>query len=125
MLETSAWTSTEERAVSKPTESYPMLGPEERHRVPCSQSTQKRRVSWILDCAVQQNRQADLKQRMTRNDTQKALETLPTRLDDFFGKPVGKNLSGQRGDIHARRLAFEDISECFKVGIAPSNARMA
>ena len=62
---------------------------------------------------------------MARNDRQEPLEALAPALDDLVREPVRENLAGERGDVHARRLALQDVPERLKVRVAPPDDRVA
>ena len=62
---------------------------------------------------------------MPCNDREESLEALPTRLDDFVGEAVGEDLAWERGDIHARGLALEDVTEGLEIGVASPDGGLA
>lgn len=61
---------------------------------------------------------------MASDDCQETFEALPPSFDDLVGKSVGKNLARERGDIHAGRFAFENIAECFEIGVTSADNRV-
>ena len=70
---------------------------------------------------AKRNSKTHLQQRMPSNDTQKAFKTLSSALDHLIRKPVGEHFPRECGDVDSGRLVLEDVPECFKVGVAPTD----
>jgi hypothetical protein len=62
---------------------------------------------------------------VSRNNTEEALETFPSGLDDLVRKAVREDLAWERRDVHAGGLVLEDIAERLKVRVAPAHERVA
>ena len=62
---------------------------------------------------------------MPSDDGEEALEALTAALDDLVREAVREDLAGQRGDVHARALALEDVAEGLEVRVPPANNRVA
>ena len=65
-----------------------------------------------------------LKERVPSDDGEEALEALAAALDDLVREAVREDLAGQRGDVHARALALEDVTEGFEVRVPSSDDRV-
>ena len=52
---------------------------------------------------------------MPCNDAKEALKSFAPGLDDLIGEAVGEDLARERGNVHPRRLALENIAEGLKV----------
>lgn len=61
---------------------------------------------------------------MADDDLQETLEALPAQLDHVVAEPVGEDLAGQGRNGHAGGLAFEDVAEVLKVGVATADGRV-
>ena len=61
---------------------------------------------------------------MSRDDSEEPLEALAAALDDLVREAVREDLSGQRGNVHARALALEDVTEGFEVRVPSSDDRV-
>ena len=66
-----------------------------------------------------------LEKRVPSDDSKEPLEALAPALDDLVREPVREDLAGERGDVHARRLALEDVPERLEVGVAAADDRVA
>ena len=62
---------------------------------------------------------------MSRDDSEEPLEALAAALDDLVREAVREDLARERGDVHARRLALEDVPERLEVGVAAADDRVA
>jgi len=62
---------------------------------------------------------------MPCNDAKEPLKTLTPGLDDLVREAVGEDLSGERRDVHSRRLALENIAEGLKVRVASTHERVS
>jgi len=62
---------------------------------------------------------------MPGNNAQEAFQALSPALDNFVREPVRKDLAGERRNVHPGRLALQDISERFKVGVTPPHDGVA
>ena len=62
---------------------------------------------------------------MSRDDSEEPLEALAAALDDLVREAVREDLARERGDVHACRLALEDVPEGLEVGVPPPHDRMA
>lgn len=62
---------------------------------------------------------------MAGDDGEEAFEALAAALDDLVGEAVREDLAGERRDVHARRLALEDVPEGLEVRVAPPDDRVA
>ena len=58
---------------------------------------------------------------MSRDDSEEPLEALAAALDDLVREAVREDLARERGDVHARRLALEDVPEGLEVGVATAD----
>ena len=56
-----------------------------------------------------------LEERVPSDDGEEALEALTAALDGLVREAVREDLAGQRGDVHARALALEDVAEGLEV----------
>lgn len=65
---------------------------------------------------------ARLQQRVADDDAQELLEPCAPTLDNVVAEAVRKDLSGQRWDRDARRLALEDVAEVLKVRVPTPHA---
>ena len=61
---------------------------------------------------------------MAGDDAQKALQTLPPALYDFFRKAVGEHLAREGRDVDASRFVFKDVAKGLKVRIAATDERV-
>lgn len=77
------------------------------------------------DGGRQEQRGTHLKQWMSRNDAEEALEALASGFDHLVRKPVCEDFAWERGDVYAGGLVLEYIAERLKVGIAPAHKRVA
>ena len=66
-----------------------------------------------------------LEQRVPCDDGKEPLEALTAGLDDLVREAVCEDLSRERWDVHARRLALEDVPEGLKVRVAAAHDRVA
>ncbi len=62
---------------------------------------------------------------MAGDNGEEAFEALAAALDDLVGEAVREDLAGERRDVHARRLALEDVPEGLEVRVAPPDDRVA
>lgn len=58
---------------------------------------------------------------MAGYNCQEAFKTFPPSLDNLIREPVGEHLARKRRDVHAGRLAFQDIAECLKIRVTPAH----
>ena len=62
---------------------------------------------------------------MPSHNGEETLEALAAALDDLVREAVREDLARERGDVHARRLALEDVPERLEVGVAAADDRVA
>jgi len=62
---------------------------------------------------------------MSCDNTQESLETFSSALDNLIREAVCEDFARERRDVDPRGLVLEDISEGFKIGVAPAYKRMA
>ena len=62
---------------------------------------------------------------MSSNDSQETFQSFSSGLYDLVGEAVGEDLARKRWDVHTGRLAFENVPEGLKVGVAASNDGVA
>ena len=62
---------------------------------------------------------------MSRNDSEEPLEALAAALDDLVREAVREDLARERGDVHARRLALEDVPEGLEIRVPSAHNRVA
>ena len=67
----------------------------------------------------------NLKQWMSRNDAEEALEALASGFDHLIGKPVCEDFAGERRNVHSGGFVLQYIAERLKVGIPPTHERVA
>lgn len=66
-----------------------------------------------------------LQKGVTSNDAKEPFEPFPPGFDDLIGEPVSEDFAGERGNVDASRLPFEDITERFKVRVTTSHKGVA
>lgn len=62
---------------------------------------------------------------MADDDLEEALQPPPPLLDHAVVEAVQVDLARQRRDADARRLALQEVTEDFEVGVAPADLRAA
>ena len=71
--------------------------------------------------STKQGKRAYLEKRMASDNCQKAFKTLPPGLDNLVRESVGENLARERRDVHAGRLAFQNVTECLEIRVTPAD----
>jgi hypothetical protein len=94
-------------------------------REPCSLSKRRRAhescIQYVNGLMV---RDAYLQQGVSSNNGQEPFQALAPALNNLVRETVREDFAGKWRNVHSCRLAFENVTESFEIGVTTANQRM-